>query len=113
MKSGESSFQQAAGRVLKRARLAAGLTLRAAAERAATSHPTLAAYERGRKVPTVTTFLRLLEAYGYAADIELAPRIRQSNGYPRGRELEDVLDLAEQFPARAKRTLDYPRFGAR
>ncbi len=99
--------------VLRRARTRAGLSLRAAAKLAATSHATLAAYENGRKAPGVTTYLRLLRAYGYATDIELSPRIREMNGYARGEELEAVLELAEQFPARHTKTLTYPRFGTR
>lgn len=102
---------RAAAELLRQARLRAGLTLRSAAEKAATSHATLAAYEAGRKVPAVSTFLRLLRAYGFAVDIELAPRIREADGQPRGAELEAVLALAEQFPARHRKTLAYPRFG--
>jgi transcriptional regulator with XRE-family HTH domain len=102
-----------AAATLRRARKTAGLTLRAAAEKAGTSHATLAAYEAGRKAPTVTTYLRLLRAYGYEADIELTRRVREVNGYPRGEELEAVLALAEQFPARHSKTLRYPRFGVR
>ncbi len=99
--------------VLRQARNNAGLSLRAAAQRAATSHPTLAAYEQGRKVPGVTTYLRILHAYGYAADIELSKRIREVDGYPRGEELEAALELAAQFPARHAKKLSYPRFGTR
>ena len=102
-----------AATVLRRARLRARLSLRAAAKRAATSHATLAAYEKGRKAPTVTTYLRLLNAYGYAADIELSPRVRERDGLARGAELEAVLELAEQFPARHTKKLTYPRFGLR
>ena len=83
-----------------------------AAEKAGTSHATLVAYEKGRKIPTVTTYLRLLNAYGYATDIELSPRIREANGYPRGEELQAVLELAAEFPARHKKRLAYPKFGA-
>ena len=97
---------------LRRAREAAGLSLRSAAERAGTSHATLAAYESGRKTPGLNTYLRILSAYGYAADIELSPRIREVDGYARGEELEEVLALAEQFPARHAKKLPYPRFGA-
>jgi len=96
--------------VLCEARRRAGLSLRSAAERAATSHATLAAYEKGRKIPAITTYLRILDSYGYAADIELSPRIREMDGYDRGEELEAVLELAEQFPARHTKTLRYPRF---
>lgn len=99
--------------VLRQARKRAGLSLRAAAARAATSHATLAAYEKGRKAPTITTYLRLLHAYGYAADIGLSPRIRDMDGYPRGEELKEVLELAEHFPVRHTKRLTYPRFGLR
>jgi transcriptional regulator with XRE-family HTH domain len=107
------SSKDAAANLLRRARERAGLSLRAAAERAGTSHATLAAYEARRKTPAVTTYLRLLHAYGYAADIELSPRVREVNGYLRGEELEAVLELAEQFPARHTKTLTCPRFGTR
>lgn len=99
--------------LLRAARLRAGLTLRSAADRAVTSHATLATYESGRKAPTLPTLLRILRAYGLAVEIELSPRIVERNGVPRGRELEDVLRLAEQFPARPRRELSFPRFGAR
>ena len=98
---------------LREARLAAGLTLRAAAERAGTSHATLAAYEAGRKSPTLTTLARLLRAYGFAADIELSPRIRERNGLERGKELEEVLRLAEQFPSRQRKELPPSPFPTR
>lgn len=107
-----NTSEEESARILGSARQQAGLSLRAAAKRAETSHATLIAYEKGRKTPTVTTFLRLLKAYGYAADIELSPRIRGEDGYTRGKELEDVLELAAQFPARHTKTLRYPKFGA-
>jgi transcriptional regulator with XRE-family HTH domain len=100
------------GTTLSRARRRAGLSLRAAAAKAATSHATLAAYENDRKAPAITTFLRILRAYGFAADIDLSPRIREVDGYARGDELAAVLELAEQFPARHRKRLAYPRFGA-
>jgi transcriptional regulator with XRE-family HTH domain len=107
-----ASDETRAAELLRAAREQAGLSLRAAAALAGTSHATLAAYEHGRKTPRVGTYLRLLRAYGYSADIELSSRVRSKDGYPRGRELEDVLALAEQFPARHAATLAYPRFGA-
>ncbi|MBM4244223.1 MAG: helix-turn-helix transcriptional regulator [Deltaproteobacteria bacterium] len=106
------SLEGAAG-TLREARLAAGLTLRAAAERAGTSHATLVAYEAGRKSLTLTTLARILSAYGFAADLELSPRIRERNGLARGRELEEVLLLAEQFPSRPRRELPPSPFTAR
>lgn len=100
----------ATARLLASARTAAGLSLRELAERAQTSHATLSAYEKGRKVPSVTTFLRILEACGNVVDIRLLPRIRERDGIPRGEELASVLMLAAQFPARAARHLELPVF---
>lgn len=99
-------------RTLKEARAHAGLSLRELAKRAGTSHATLSAYEQGKKMPSVETFLRILGACGYAVDFELSPRIRQSDGLDRGAELEAALELAAQFPARHGRRLTYPRFAA-
>ncbi len=96
--------------LLAQARAEAGLSLRELAERAKTSHATLSAYERGRKVPSVTTYLRILEACGNAVEFQLHPRIRERDGIPRGEELEAVLKLAAQFPAKAARHLELPAF---
>jgi len=96
--------------LLASARAAAQLSLRELAERAKTSHATLSAYEKGRKVPSVTTYFRILEACGNAVDIQLHPRIRDRDGIPRGEELESVLNLAAQFPAKASRHLNLPAF---
>lgn len=93
---------------LQQARQAAGLSLRELAARAGTSHATLLTYEQGKKMPTVTTFLRILEAAGYAVDIQLSKRIREKDGIPRGEELEAVLRLAEQFPATVSKRMDFP-----
>ena len=97
---------------LRDARERSGLSLRALARRAGTSHPTLLAYERGRKVPAATTLLRILEACGFAVDLTLSPRVRERDGLDRGEELRQVLELADQFPVRAARRLGAPRFGA-
>ena len=104
-----------AGRILRDARLSAGLTIRELARRAGTSHSTIASYEAGRKVPSVATFDRLLRAAGFAADVTLAPRINDRNGdrTARGRELIEVLELAEMFPTHHDEALTYPRFGTR
>ena len=98
---------------VRAARLRAGLSLRALAKRAATSHATLLAYEQGKKVPTATTFLRVIEASGNAVDLHIQPRVTERDGIPRGEELAAVLELAEQFPQRAARHLDFPKFGQR
>ncbi len=96
--------------LLVAARTDAGLSLRELAAKAGTSHATLSAYEKGRKVPSIATFLRILEACGNAVEIQLYPRIRERDGIDRGEELEAVLKLAAQFPARTSRHLDLPVF---
>lgn len=95
--------------LLRRTRLDSGLSLREAARVAGTSHPTLLAYETGAKVPSVATFLRILEACGAEAHIVATPRIRRRDGIDRGDELAAVLRLAEQFPAQASRHLPFPK----
>ena len=100
-----------AAAALRTARHRTGLTLRELARRAGTSHSTLAAYEGGRKVPSVETLDRLLRAAGYAATVHMAPAVGGPDPAERGRELLEVLDLAARFPARHSRTLRFPRFG--
>jgi len=105
-----TNHHQIAAKTLRDARISAGLSLRELANRAETSHATLSAYEQGRKVPAVTTFLRILEACGNAVDIVLQQRVREADGIARGEELESVLRLAAQFPAKASRHLQQPIF---
>jgi transcriptional regulator with XRE-family HTH domain len=57
-------MQTVAGSLIKDARLRTGLTQRALAQRASTSQSTVAAYENGRKTPTMDTLLRILRAAG-------------------------------------------------
>lgn len=71
--------------LLERARLEAGLTQQELAQRGATSRPTLSAYERGRKNPTLATALRLLRAADH--DLALVRCIRFSQGSGGGRPL--------------------------
>ena len=88
--------------LLRRARAQAGLSQRALAERAGTSHATLAAYETGAKVPRVDTLDRILRAAGYQPDVELRPRpdATTSEREAKGRELREALELAAAFPLR-------------
>jgi transcriptional regulator with XRE-family HTH domain len=99
-----------AGSLLRQARRRAGLSLRRLAERAATSHPTLVAYESGAKVPRVDTLDRIVGAAGFDLDLELMPAVALRDPGARGRELVAALELAEQFPARHRRRLTFPRF---
>lgn len=92
--------------LLKEARQQSGLSARELARRVGTSHPAVLAYESGKKVPMVTTMMRLLHACGFSIDFVLSPRLRGDDSYPKGDELEDVLNLAGQFPARHDKTPD-------
>ena len=103
-----------AARTLRRARLDAALSLRALADRAGTSHATLAAYEAGRAVPRVDTLDRILRAAGYASDIDVTRRADATDIERRrkGEELRLALELAAMFPARHGRLLRFPRLPA-
>jgi transcriptional regulator with XRE-family HTH domain len=100
-----------AATLLRRVRHRAGLSLRALADRASTSHSTLAAYEAGRKVPSIDTLARVVRAAGFDLGVELTPAVGGPDAKARGRELVEVLELAELFPARHASHLEYPPFG--
>jgi transcriptional regulator with XRE-family HTH domain len=100
-----------AAATLRHARRRSGLSLRALARRARTSHSTLAAYEAGHKVPSVETLDRIVRAAGFELSAALSPRVGGPDLSDRGDELVQVLDLAAQFPARHELHLTYPRFG--
>ncbi len=95
--------------VLRGVRRQSGWSLRRLAGKAATSHATLAAYEAGRVVPGAETFERIVRSAGY--EVEATVVRTTPDAVHRERELLDVLDLAEQFPARHSRMLQCPRFG--
>jgi len=101
-----------AATILRSTRHRAGLSLRALARRAGTSHATLAAYEAGRKVPSVQTLDRIVRSAGFELEIGVGPAVGGPDPAARGRELVEVLELAELFPARHAATLEYPIFGA-
>lgn len=100
-----------ASALVRDARRRRGLTLRGLAARAGTSHSSLAAYEAGRKVPGVDTLDRIVRAAGFEPVVSLVPLVGGVDPMERGRELAEVLDLAEQFPARHDTTLLFPVFG--
>lgn len=88
--------------LIRRARRRAGLSQRELAERAGTSHATIAQYETGVKIPRTDTLERILQAAGFATDVALRPR---PDGPPaareaKGRELLAALELAALFPLR-------------
>lgn len=99
-------------RLIHGARRRTGLTLRALAARAGTSHSTLSAYETGAKVPTIQTLRRILAATEHALRLEATPQ-SDDHDHDRGAELVAVLELAGNFPARHGANLDAPPFPRR
>ncbi len=97
--------------VIRSARRRGGWTLRQLAERAGTSHSTLAAYEAGRVHPTTATLERVLAAAGFELRGELRPRMTGPRGGDRAEELRQVLELAAAFPVRHEPTMQMPPFG--
>jgi predicted nucleotidyltransferase/DNA-binding XRE family transcriptional regulator len=91
-----------AGELIREARSRAGLTQTELAALAATSQPTVAAYESGTKVPSTDTLERILKATGLSlsavpvARSRRASRLRQRLQKHRG----EILELAAQHGAR-------------
>ena len=100
------------GATLKRARLDAGMDQSELAARAATSQPTLSAYENGRRIPSATTFARILAAAGKGLSVVPARRPTRTPSAAEhervARDLRQVLDLAAALPARPADVLTYP-----
>jgi transcriptional regulator with XRE-family HTH domain len=101
-----------AATLIRRVRVEQGLSLRDLAAKAGTSHSALAAYESGRKVPTVDTLDRIVRAAGFELTAHLAPAVGGVDPAAGGRELIEVLELAAMFPVRVAPTLDAPVFGS-
>jgi len=103
-------MENAASYLIKEAQRRSGLSLREIGRRAGTSHATLSAYIQGSKCPTTATLTRIITACDLVLDFTLRPRVRRDGELRRGEELAAVLRLAEQFPARAAKRPDFPRF---
>lgn len=101
------------GSAIREARLAAGLTQSELSRRSATSQATLSAYECGRKIPSATTFERILAASGHGLVVVDGRRaVISPNRAEHERvaaNLADVLALAALLPSRPERRLRYPR----
>jgi transcriptional regulator with XRE-family HTH domain len=101
-------------RVLRTVRQQAGLSLRALAAAAGTSHATVAAYEAGRVTPRVDTLARLLAACGTGLQVTGArPPDRHPNRAPPDREFAQALTLVEAVgdrPREAYAPWDAPIF---
>jgi transcriptional regulator with XRE-family HTH domain len=67
------SSPSVAGSLILSARLKAGLTQQELADRLSVSQPTVAAYESGRRQPTVPTLMRWLTAAGFDLRMTLVP----------------------------------------
>ncbi len=93
-----------AGALLIEARHRAGLSRRELARRAGTSQATLGAYEQGRICPSVAVLDRVVTAAGFTLTVRLA----EDDEIERGRILEDLLDLAEQYPWADPGPLTFP-----
>lgn len=101
------------GPTIRRARLGAGMDQAELAARAATSQPTLSAYEHGHRVPSATTLARILAAAGQRL---IAAPARRPTITPSSAEharvaadLRHVLQLAGALPSRPAKELTYPR----
>lgn len=102
------------GSSLREARLRANLSLRELANRAATSHATLVAYESGRVDPGTKVAARIALAAGYKLTFHLEPAAVTNSGRATGDEFADVLALAEHLPHRLRsRHLEAPIFPLR
>jgi transcriptional regulator with XRE-family HTH domain len=96
-----------AGSLLRRVREASGLTQEEMARRAATSRPTLSAYEHGRKSPSADTLERLVAAAGFELDV--APSVTwREYGVGRGRTGWVASRLWRLEPAKALATVVPP-----
>jgi transcriptional regulator with XRE-family HTH domain len=62
------------GLLIREARLRAGLSQRALAERMGTSQPAVARWEDGRQEPAFDAVVKALQACGFDLDVRLAPR---------------------------------------
>jgi len=97
-------------RVLRAARARAGLTQQELARRSGTSQATVSAYESGSKEPSVRTLDRLLGVAGARLDVLPGRREPSDRELERaGRQLAEVLALAEALPSRHAARLRYPR----
>jgi predicted nucleotidyltransferase/DNA-binding XRE family transcriptional regulator len=71
-----------AGRMLRDARRAAGLTQAELARRAGLTQSVISAYESGRREPALSTLSRLVEATGAALRVQVQPPDGEARGLP-------------------------------
>jgi len=91
--------------LLTRVRRDCGYSQAELARRSGIPRTAINAYERGHRTPTSTTLARLVEACGYALDVNPRPTVDVRKN---ARTLEQVLDLAELLPRRRRGKLTFP-----
>ena len=99
------------GKLIRDARIDAGLSQAELAARSGTSQEALSAYERGRKDPSASTATRILAAAGWTVVRAPAREVWTAGAAElerRARILAQVVDLAERLPAKRRGHLAYP-----
>lgn len=91
--------------LVRNARRRAGLSQAELARRAGLPRSVVNAYEHGSRDPGVESLVRLLRAAGATLRLEPAAPVDPERA---GRILAQVLDLAEQLPARRRGRLAFP-----
>src|SRR5688500_15364491 len=96
--------------LIRTCRRRAGLSQRDLARRADTSAAAVCLYERGERVPRVDTLARLIAASG--ATLELVAARSPIDVDANGRELVELLALADDLPQRSGREIESTPFAA-
>jgi predicted nucleotidyltransferase/DNA-binding XRE family transcriptional regulator len=92
-----------AGRILRNARRAAGLTQAELALRAGVTQSVISAYESGRREPALSTLSRLVEATGAALQLRVQhrePGIRRFPATTRGQAIEQSRQRVREVAAK-------------
>ena len=97
--------------LLQEARRRSGLSRRRLAQRGGTSASTLSAYESGASVPSVATLLRLLQAAGFEAEVNLRS-VPPTDERELTEKIEALFSFVDALPQRRRGPLRYPVFGA-
>ena len=91
--------------MITRVRRECGYSQAELARRSGIPRTAINAYEQGRRVPTSTTLVRLVEACAHTLVATPRPQIDlRANA----RALEQVLDLADMLPIRRRERLAFP-----
>lgn len=92
-----------AGTLLRAARRSSGLGQQEVADRAQTSQPDVSAVERGRRIPTVDTLVKLLDATGHRL---IAVKTSRPDAVETSARIADALQ-SSGVEAALRRFLDY------